>query len=254
MIAKISKHFPVLLAVVAATDIASQSVDVIVTDPPFFDNVHYSQLADFFYVWLQSILAPSHDNPQTTTRHPAEVQHTEAPVFAARLAAVLGECHRVLKQTGILVFTYHHTRVEGWEALYRAVRTAGFVVTKTHPVKAEMAVSVSIQQTKVTVNIDLIIVCRKDERGSPYQRPATFSIADCLTEAGSAVAALQETGMNISRGDVRMVVMGCLFSQLACLGNFDREVQLLSEAKGELDTHVDHILGSQRMNRNKRSL
>jgi hypothetical protein len=58
------------------------------------------------------------------------------------------------------------------------------------------------------------------------------------------VAALQETGMSISRGDVRMVIMGCLLSRLACLGNFDREVQLLFEATGELDTHVDHILGS----------
>lgn len=226
----------------ATTDIASESVDVIVTDPPFFDNVHYSQLADFFFVWLDSILNDGSSNLQVTTRHPNEVQHTDAVVFTERLTTVLCECYRVLKHTGILVFTYHHTRSEGWEALYQAIRTAGFVVTKTHPVKAEMAVSVSIQQTKVPVNIDLIIVCRKSDIVANNQNASNFSATVCFPDVCSAIETLQQAGLKLSQGDVRVVLIGCIFANLARVGSVGREIQILRALDSRLDTYVDAIM------------
>lgn len=227
----------------AATDIAAETVDVIVTDPPFFDNVHYSQLADFFYVWQQSILKSSGNQTQVTTRHPDEVQHTDAQVFTHRLTAVLCECNRVLKHTGLMVFTYHHTRAEGWEALYHAVRTAGFVITRTYPVKAEMAVSVVLQQTKVPINIDLIIVCRKSEAIAPQPPTEDVTVAACLPEARETIAALQQAGLPVSRGDVRVVLIGCLLARLARLGNLERERHMLKTSSETLHGCVEELLG-----------
>ncbi|HQU41424.1 MAG TPA: hypothetical protein PK867_01375, partial [Pirellulales bacterium] len=89
------------------TGLADGSIDLAITDPPFFDNVHYSELADFFYAW-QQLDGNAHE--PATTRSADEVQDTRAAQFAAKLAAVFRECHRILRDDGLLVFTYHHSR------------------------------------------------------------------------------------------------------------------------------------------------
>ena len=98
------------------------------------------------------------DFAQATTRSPGEVQDTEAADFANKLSAVLLECRRVLKNNGLLVLTYHHSRIEGWTSVYSAIREAGFHITHTQPVKAEMAVSVPIKQSNSPVHFDLILL------------------------------------------------------------------------------------------------
>ena len=143
----------------ADTGLPDQSLDLVVTDPPFFDNVHYSELADFFHAWRQ--LTSSAPDGDTTTRSPAEVQDADADSFAAKLQAVFRECHRVLKDDGLLVFTYHHSRDEGWTALAEAVLGAGFSVVNSQPVKAEMSVAAPKSQAKEPIQLDIIIVCRK---------------------------------------------------------------------------------------------
>src|SRR5207248_3911141 len=109
------------------TQLLAKSVDVIVTDPPFFDNVHYSELADFFLAW-QSLQPHGFLRGRFTTRCAKEVQDKRADAFSAKLAAVFSECHRVLKDDGALVFTYHHSRAEGWSCLASAICEAQFSV------------------------------------------------------------------------------------------------------------------------------
>ena len=75
---------------------------------------------------------------------------------------VFRECHRILKDDGLLVFTYHHSRDEGWTALAEAVLGAGFTVVNSQPVKAEMSVATPKSQAKEPIQLDIIIVCRKE--------------------------------------------------------------------------------------------
>ena len=89
------------------TDLPDRSVDVVITDPPFFDNVHYSELADFFYVWQQLYFEAPAGYEDFTTRRDGEVQDTDAVLFSEKLRAVFIECNRVLKDDGLLVFSYH---------------------------------------------------------------------------------------------------------------------------------------------------
>jgi len=187
----------------SATDLPTGSVDVVVTDPPFFDNVNYSQLADFFHVWQQHIL--SDEKNIASTRSPNEVQHQDADVFGARLAAVLAECWRVLKDDGLLVFSYHHSRAEGWTSVLEALQDAGFVVTASVPVKAEMAGAAPKNQAKEPIDLDIILVCRKAAGAA-----AECSISEAHQMAEKQVRRLTMAGRKLSRNDVRVILMGQL--------------------------------------------
>ena len=143
------------------TDIESGTVDAVITDPPFFDNVHYSELADFFHVWQRYILGPSGNRECMTTRSEREVQNSSVADFTERLQGVWTEAVRVLKDDGILAFTYHHSRPEGWSSVLRALFESGLVVTASQPVKSEMSVATPKHQAKEPIDLDIIIVCRK---------------------------------------------------------------------------------------------
>jgi hypothetical protein len=226
------------------TDLLSESVDFVITDPPFFDNVHYSQLADFFYVWLQHILRKNGPVTPVTTRSPCEVQDTDADNFASKLIAVFKECHRVLKRDGLLVFTYHHSRIDGWLALYRAIRESGFYATHAHPVKSEMAVAIPIQQSKTPINFDLIIVCRKDAPAFPLVPYDSLPIPVCLGETRKIVQELQNVPMQVSAGDVKVIFLGCVLSKLSLFGDLPQEVEFLQSIEQKADTLIRDVLAS----------
>ena len=197
-----------------ATGLPAASVDFVVTDPPFFDNVHYSELADFFHAW--QVLHPRGFIPDAaTTRHQREVQDTDAGAFSAKLMAVFAECHRVLKDDGLLVFSYHHSRPDGWASLAAAIFGAGFSVLEAHPVRAEMSVATPKAQASEPIQLDVLLVCRKR---SDDLRP-TLTTREAWTRAeqiaGERCARLCAAGFNLSRHD-RRVVRGAHF--LARLG------------------------------------
>lgn len=182
------------------TGLSSQSVDLVVTDPPFFDNVHYSELADFFAAWQQIGKQAS-----ATTRHPSEVQDADADKFADKLRSVFRECHRVLRDDGLLVFTYHHSRREGWSSLAKAILGSGFAVVNSLPVKAEMSVATPKSQAKEPIQFDIIVVCRKQETISKTRIPTE---ADAITSARGKVQRLLAEGFTLSRNDHRIVLFG----------------------------------------------
>jgi len=224
----------------AHTDLPDQCVDVVLTDPPFFDNVHYSQLADFFYVWLRQMLNDQLMMPRLSTRSPHEVQDTDATRFSDKLTAVWAECRRVLKDDGLLIFTYHHSRLEGWRAVYQSVRQAGFQIMRSHPVKAEMSVAVPIQQSKEPISFDLIMVCRKAVVNGSSRTP--FNLDACLQDAREAARALASSELALTRGDGRVILMGCILAQLANLQDFAVELSTLTDLEKRLEALVKAVL------------
>lgn len=192
----------------AESGLRDRSVDLVITDPPFFDNVHYSELADFFYAWQQ--LDPEESGMPETTRDSREVQDANQANFARKLQRVFQECERVLKDDGLLIFTYHHSRDEGWTAVACAILGAGFVVVNSHPVKAEMSVATPKSQAKEPIQLDTILVCRKTAR---TERPASTR-EKAMEAARNKIERLHRAGFRLSLNDQKVVLFGQLLTTL----------------------------------------
>ncbi len=234
-----------------STDVAAKSVDAILTDPPFFDNVHYSQLADFFHVWQRHILGTGGCRENATTRATGEVQHSEGNVFQARLQSVWQECHRVLKDDGLLVFTYHHSRIDGWRCILQALMDGGFHVVAVHPIKAEMSVATPKRQTRQPIDLDIIIVCRKvtTSRRRLWNGDVLASVAAL---ADRQLKRLRASHRSLSRNDIRIVVMSHLLRQLSLSPNTDAALSLLDAHEEGVEKIISDLFDGDNGGRKKR--
>ena len=223
------------------TGLPGGCADFIVTDPPFFDNVHYSELADFFHAW-QRLHLRGFIVDTSTTRHRHEVQDTDANAFAAKLLAVFSECHRVLKDHGLLVFTYHHSRAEGWISLLEAVVGAGFSVVNAHPVRSEMSVAVPKSQAKEPIQLDVILVCKKRERDFRKVLEPFQALAEVTQQSIQKLYRLTGAGLKLSRNDRRIVIISQFIAVLGPMVSAARVIDSLLQQQSSLEEVVEHAL------------
>ena len=235
-----------------ATDLPDGAVDGVITDPPFFDNVHYSQLADFFYVWQRHVLGRNGHREACTTRSEDEVQNADAATFTERLLAVFAEAYRVLKDDGILAFTYHHSRPEGWNAVLKALMASGFGITAAHPIKSEMSVAMPKHQAREPIDLDVIIVCRKHAQLTPDSRDGDLW-ETIRPVAGEQVERMRASGRRLSRNDVRVIVMAQLLRQLSISHTMEAALTLLDGADSDIEAFITqlHDAGIEHENGNK---
>ena len=130
--------------------------DAICTDPPYYDSMHYSKTADFFYVWLKrsvghmpmyrglfrGVASPDRDEAVQTTGLVRNLDRTCNLVrnkdgYQKLMTKSLREMYRVLKYDGVLTLVYAHKSTDGWETLIQAMLDAGFVVTAAWPIDTE---------------------------------------------------------------------------------------------------------------------
>lgn len=107
-----------------------ETVNAIVTDPPFGGNVQYLELSDFYLVWLKRLVqwdtSTNKSREAIQTRHQGFEGAKDMEHYERVLYNVFKECRRVLKPDGYMVMTFHNTDVRVWVALHNAVRRAGF--------------------------------------------------------------------------------------------------------------------------------
>jgi putative DNA methylase len=148
------------------SQIGDATVDLVVTDPPYFDNLSYHELSDFFYVWLRLLL---HQTPELS-RHPlrcdsptsGKERRTDSfDTYRSLLAKVLGECQRVLRPGGIVAFTFHHRTDTAWKALAQALVEARLKVTNILPVRSEG--KSGFHSHAGTIKWDTIVITRARE-------------------------------------------------------------------------------------------
>lgn len=193
----------------ACLPLPDQSVDAVITDPPYFDFIHYSELSDFFYAWLKPVLAGRYaffEGGDSSAS--GEVQHKEAAFFAKQLGGVLKESARVLKADGVLAFSFHHSRSEGWTAIYEALSSAGLAVVASHPLHAELRAASPKSAAKDPISLDAILVCRKLDTVPP----AAWSEAGILKRVKESAAELREGGLYLSNADLFVIAAGELLA------------------------------------------
>lgn len=201
-------------AYIAAADSSTlelppESLDAVLTDPPYFDNVQYAELMDFCYVWLRRLLAqevPAFAKP--TTRDPQELTGNTTlgrgvAEFTEGMSRVFQRAAAGLKPGAPLIFTYHHNRAEAYLPLIVAILDAGLDCTDTLASPAEMSASLHISGTGSST-VDSIFVCRK---AAPAHLRGRRLLPGCLE---SDVEALLAGGVRVTAGDVMCMTLGHL--------------------------------------------
>jgi adenine-specific DNA methylase len=166
--------------------IADASVDAVVMDPPYYDNVMYAELSDFFYVWLKRTagrVLPElftralTDKEDEAVANPAKFAGQKgAKALAARdyqqhMARIFEECRRVLKPHGIMTLMFTHKATGAWDALTKGLMQAGFIITASWPINTEAEGSLHIRD-KSAANSTIFLVCRP--RGAPAADAAEY--------------------------------------------------------------------------------
>ena len=155
-----------------------QSVDAIVTDPPYFDRIFYDDLASPFVTWLRwcDIGVP----PASTG-----IESDCLATFAANLHQALRPAIAALRKDGRLVFTYHHQNPDAWIALAEALQPLELVSESFWLVQSEMTSFRDRQRNALPISCDAILSFRKGARSEGMPNP-------CLagTRAQTALAAI----------------------------------------------------------------
>jgi len=205
----------------------AETMDAVVTDPPYYDNVPYADISDFFYVWLKRSIGdlyPEHfASPATPKRQEAIADpyrhggsNEKARVaYEEMMAASFREAYRVLKPQGQLVVVYAHKTTLGWSTLVDALRTAGFVISEAWPLDTELKSRLRSRDSSALAS-SIFLVGRKRQvrevgRYEDHVRPELEKIVN------ERVATLWELG--ISGADL---VISCVGAGLRAFTRFTR--------------------------------
>jgi len=149
------------------------SFDLVITDPPFGGLLHYSELADFFYVWLRLVLIDKYPDLFTAEYTPKALEAVanrarhpdDADAFYQKiLTECWGEAGRILKPSGILAFTFHHSEDEPWVAVLESLFQAGFYLEAAYPIRSDETKGEGAKPGTFgsqLIEYDIIHVCRK---------------------------------------------------------------------------------------------
>lgn len=187
----------VRMASATALPLRDASVDVAITDPPYYDMVEYADASDLFYVWLKRVLydiEPDLFGPDTQqsdglqdknqeiivrrVHEPRRVKH-DTEFYESMLAKSFAEASRVLKADGHLVVVFGHSDPDAWRRLLGALQTAGFVVTSAWPSRTESASS-RVASIKVTVTIGCRVAPQRRPRGMASE--VDLEVAEAVAE------------------------------------------------------------------------
>jgi len=148
--------------------------DAIFTDPPYYDNVPYSYLSDFFYVWLKRSIGDLYPELFITPLTPKSKEivaysHKEGGFEAGKkffedmLKKAFKEISRVLKPDGIATIVYTHKSTSGWETLINSLLESDLVPTASWPIDTEMKARLRARESAALAS-SIYFVCRKMER------------------------------------------------------------------------------------------
>jgi len=160
------------------------SVDHVVTDPPYFDSVQYSDLAHFFRAWLRWMLPDAANWDYEVNDSAVAETDKDGNKYQRVLSAIWSECHRVLKKpSGRLIFTFHHWRPEAWARLTNSLKAANFRLVTSYIIYAENPISVHIRQLKALKHDAVLVLAPStmDTQQSTFKTPTPISTGDSYT-------------------------------------------------------------------------
>jgi putative DNA methylase len=157
--------------------------DAIITDPPYYDNVSYSNLSDIFYVWLKrsvGYLYPEHFSSALTPKKKETIaafyrhdgsKEAANDFYEQMMARAFTEANRALKPNSPLLIVYAHKTTLGWATLVDALRLASFTVTEAWPLDTENASRmIALDTASLASSIFIVARRRENEDIGSYER------------------------------------------------------------------------------------
>lgn len=156
-------------------EVDSDSVDTVVMDPPYYDNVQYGELSDFFYVWEKRSLGDFYsgwfdeeytDKVSEAVANPVRdgSKKLSKKRYEKLMNDIFVECKRVLKPDGVMTLMFTHKSSDAWETLTNALVNSGWDITACMPVESESSQSMN-QRNLAAAASSIFIACRPADRG-----------------------------------------------------------------------------------------
>jgi adenine-specific DNA methylase len=218
-------------------NLTKNGADLVITDPPYAGNVNYSELADFFYVWLRLILSRTypHFAPEIT---PKAEEIIENPTrgkttsdYQEDLTQVWKKCCENLKDDGLMVFTFHHREGKAWEALLDSLCNAGFVIEAIYPIHGESESSLHLMGNKA-IAYDLIHICKKRNGQSETRQRSWAGVRDEIRKKARVEIKMIEAGRygkeKLFPDDLNIILIG------KCLELYSRHYGMIVDYKGDV--------------------
>lgn len=225
------------------------SVDVFVTDPPYYNAVPYADISDFFYVWLKRTIGdvvPELFSTPLTPKDaeicemagwdPVRYSHKDKAFFETRMQGACERAREFLRPNGIAVIVFAHKSTAGWEAMLRAVVDAGWTITASWPIDTEMASRLRAQKSAALAS-SIHLVCRPRENADGSLRGD--SIGDWREVLEALPKRIREWMPRLAEEGIvgADAIFACLGPALEIFSRYTR----VEKASGEVVTLRDYL-------------
>ncbi len=186
------KASPVLVVIgdAASPRAPEGSLDVIITDPPYYGNVQYAEISDYFYVWFKRALRDAYPEAFKTVEAPKQeeavanrVRHGGSKLadahYEGKMTSVFTAMNHALVPEGAFILWFAHKTGAAWSSTINALLNSDFTITALWGVRAEMERSLHITG-KASLKTNILMVCRKRTQPGGY-------IQDVLSNLESAL-------------------------------------------------------------------
>lgn len=248
----------------AQTDCGLRNI-MVSTDPPYYDNIGYADLSDFFYVWMRQSLKGTYPELFSTMlvpkveeliatpyRHDGSVEKAKS-FFEDGMLSACKQMYQYAREDVPVTIYYaykqsdsddHGTASSGWETMLGAIVNAGFAITGTWPMRTEMA-NRSIASGTNALASSIVLVCRKRPENAP-QTTRRNLIATLRRELRPALKELQAS--NIAPVDLAQSAIGPgmgVFSRYRRVLEADGSVMSVRSALQVINEEVDLYFNEQ---------
>jgi adenine-specific DNA methylase len=169
----------------------TNSIESIVVDPPYGDNLVYAETADAFYVWFREYLmetfpdafsSPETNKEDEAVENPAIVNPSDTSStselararYEDKMSDIFSESYRVLEKGGVLTIYFTDKQVDAWDSLTMSLIRSGFIITSTHTITSEMPQRIGARE-RASADTTLLLVCRKPHKEHSERRPTLWS-------------------------------------------------------------------------------
>ncbi|SNR42907.1 DUF1156 domain-containing protein [Halorubrum vacuolatum] len=233
----------------ASLDYPDESIDAVVVDPPYGNNVMYAELSDAFYVWLREYLQdifPEEFSSETTNKSDEAVeniglveqvgkgdskQSVARKRYEEKMSDIFSECFNVLQPGGVLTVYFTDKEAGAWDALTMSLINSGFLISATHTVTSEKLARIGMRDVN-SADSTLLIACRKPPSGETVrgETPSLWSDVKMKTRkiAKEKAEELLQSSVNISKTDL-------------IIGAFGPTLRVFTEEYPVVDAYDDQI-------------